>query len=295
MNPAYIFIGTMSASNLGQMNFLTMPGISATGLLANAVGDDVAAQTMPRVYLNFFLVTLIAFVIYFIVVRGWKFRIVEEHIAVINKKPDPATREQKIALVLMIIAVLAMVLPGLLHLSVAKYLDIGFVYLAVGVAGALFKLGNVSDIITNRIPWGIILLICGCSLLIVPISASGGIDMITGWIGSGLPHAAVLPVLTSVSNLTGVFADFLGAVIPLLTPISANLAGVVGISPAALVSAGLIGGIMSGAMPFSTGGATTLAFVPKKYQMQTARYLFIYAIAAIILSILLSMTGILGA
>lgn len=296
LNPLFLFFCYGCGSTIGLVSPLGSAGIVAGGMLTGAVGPEVAGTIMPRVYLNNVIFGLVCFVIIFIAFRGWKLKIGNEYLADFMKKPAPITREQKITLILMLLAILAFVIPGVFGIKILNSaLDVGWVYLLAGVICALFKLADLRKVISTRIPWSIILLVGGFTILLSVVGNSGGVELIGNFVAHNVPDNIIAPVAGLLGGVTGIFSDSIGVVFPIFIPIGAGIleAGAT-VAPTALFSSIIIGTLCTGCAPFSTGGAMLMSFAPGKIAKKLFWGVLIIAIFNVVVSTILCAVGVYG-
>lgn len=295
LSPLFLFLCYGCGSTIGLVSPLGSAGIVAGGMLTGAVGPELAGTIMPRVYLNNVIFGLVCFVIIYLVFRGWKLKIGSEYMTEFMKKPEPMTGNQKIVLILMAIVVLVMVIPGVFGIkAVSNYLDVGWVYLAAGVICALLKLADLRKVINTRIPWSIILLVGGFTILLSVASNSGGVELIGNFISNNVPQGIIAPISGLLGGITGIFSDSIGVVFPIFIPIGAEIMTSGTISSTALFSSIIIGTLSTGCAPFSTGGAMMLSFAPEKLSKKIFWMGLIVAIFNVVVSTLLCIVGVYG-
>ncbi|TCL38859.1 di/tricarboxylate transporter [Anaerospora hongkongensis] len=186
------------------------------------------------------------------------------------EKPEPFTREQKINLYLIIAVMVAVLAPSIAGLIVGKTpfvkllqskIDIGMVAILASVVAFLFKIGDEKEVL-KKVPWDLIILLCGVGILIDIAVKAGTLKILESWIGSNVPGYLLAVCLVVVSGIFSVFSSTLGVVLPTLYPMVPALASASGVSPVILFEAVLIGSLATGMAPFSTGGSLTLAGCP---------------------------------
>lgn len=296
LSPLFLFFCYGCGSTIGLVSPLGSAGIVAGGMLTGAVGPEIAGAIMPRVYLNNVIFGLVCFVIIYLIFRGWRLKIGSEYLADFMKKPAPVTRDQKITLILMLIAILIFIIPGIFGITLLNNaLDVGWVYLLAGVVCALFKLADLRKVISTRIPWGIILLVGGFTILLSIVSNSGGVELIGNYVSNNVSNNVIAPVAGLLGGITGLFSDSIGVVFPIFIPIGAGIMSAgVAVAPTALFSSIIIGTLCTGCAPFSTGGAMLLSFAPEKLSKKLFWGCLIVAAFNVVVSTLLCVVGIYG-
>lgn len=296
LNPLFLWFCYIIGATTGLVSPLGSAGIVAGGMVTGAVGAETAGAILPRIYVNNVISGLICFAIIYVVFRGWKLKIGSEYLSEFMKKPAPVTRDQKITLILMLIAVLLFVIPGVLGIkAITSALDVGWVYMLAGVVCALLKLADLRTVISARIPWGIILLVGGFTILLSVVANTGGVELIGSFVANNVPSSIVAPVAGLLGGVTSLFSDSIGVVFPIFIPIGGGiLSSGATVAPATLFSAIIIGTLCTGCAPFSTGGAMMMSFAPEQINKKIFWGGLVLAIFNIAVSTLLCVIGVYG-
>ena len=112
-------------------------------------------------------------------------------------------------------------------------------------------------------PWSVILMVCGVTVLTELIAKTGGLERFTSLIAqiSG-PHT-VSGVIAFVSGVISVYSSTVGVVLPALLPTVPGLVEKLGGGdPLAIASSIMIGGHLVDVSPLSTIGALCVACAP---------------------------------
>jgi di/tricarboxylate transporter len=145
---------------------------------------------------------------------------------------------------------------------------VGFqVHVGMGAiaAAALLTLAKVTDekpaILT--IPWGVIVMVCGVTVLTSLLEKTGGIDLFTTILAQFATHRSVTGLIALVTGLISVYSSTSGVVLPALLPsVPGLVAKLGGGNPLAIASSILIGGHLVDVSPLSTVGALCIASTP---------------------------------
>jgi di/tricarboxylate transporter len=115
----------------------------------------------------------------------------------------------------------------------------------------------------KAMPWNVIMMVSGVTVLVALLEKTGGMDLFTGFIGHLATTATVIPITAFFTGLVSVYSSTTGVVLPAMLPI---VPGVIqhigGGNPMALVSSMVVGGHMVDVSPLSTLGALCLAAAP---------------------------------
>jgi di/tricarboxylate transporter len=264
-------------------------------------GAEKTAALMPRIYLNNFVVNLVIFLVGFLLLRGWKTPKISNSSAAFEK-PKPATRQQRFCLIIMLVAiVLVMGLPLLARtLSIAgltflsSKVDIAFVYGIAGVVCSLLKLGDQREIIKNRIPWHIVMIVGGMGCLVSVARAGGAIELISSVVQGSIPNVLIGPVMALVSGLMSLCSDSIGVVIPFFLPLAPGIVSASSIGISTFCTSVASAALAAGCAPFSTGGAMAFSFIPENARKKMFIILIVMALGSMIIVALLSLIGIFG-
>jgi Na+/H+ antiporter NhaD/arsenite permease-like protein len=115
----------------------------------------------------------------------------------------------------------------------------------------------------QAIPWGVIVMVCGVTVLTFLLEKTGGIDLFTTILARFATHRSVTGLIALVTGVMSVYSSTSGVVLPALLP---SVPGLVvklgGGNPLAIASSILIGGHLVDVSPLSTIGALCIASAP---------------------------------
>lgn len=149
--------------------------------------------------------------------------------------------------------VLAAVAIGKVHIGLAAFCG----------AAALILLRAGDDAAgLARVPWGVILMVSGVSVLTSLLDKTGGSQRFAALIGTASTPATLPAVVALVTGLVSIYSSTTGVVLPAFLPMVGNLASLhAGGDPLNLALAVLVGGNLVDMSPLSTIGALCLAAV----------------------------------
>jgi hypothetical protein len=137
--------------------------------------------------------------------------------------------------------------------------DIGMGALAGAVALTLLRMADEATTI-RAMPWGVILMVCGVTVLAALLEQTGGTDRLTALVGRLATPRSAPGVLALVTGLVSVYSSTSGVVLPAFLPLVPKLVHELGGGdPAAIASAIVIGGNLVDVAPLSTIGAVCVA------------------------------------
>jgi di/tricarboxylate transporter len=114
-----------------------------------------------------------------------------------------------------------------------------------------------------KIPWGVIVMVCGVSLLTVVLDKTGGTKLFASGIQKIVTPATACPLVAVTTGIVSVYSSTTGVVLPAFLPMVKELArGETGVPPLSLALSVLVGGNLVDMSPLSTIGALCLAGHP---------------------------------
>lgn len=115
----------------------------------------------------------------------------------------------------------------------------------------------------QKIPWSVIVMVVGVSLLTVVLDKTGGTKLFASGIQKMSTPATACPLIAATTGIVSVYSSTTGVVLPAFLPMVKELAkGETGVPPLSLALSVLIGGNLVDMSPLSTIGALCLAGHP---------------------------------
>ena len=112
-------------------------------------------------------------------------------------------------------------------------------------------------------PWSVIVMVCGVTVLTSLLEKTGGIDLFTTLLARFATHRTVTGLIALVTGLVSVYSSTSGVVLPAFLPSVPGLVSKLGGGdPLAIASSILIGGHLVDVSPLSTIGALCIASAP---------------------------------
>jgi di/tricarboxylate transporter len=145
---------------------------------------------------------------------------------------------------------------------------IGFhVHVGMGafVAAVVLTLARVTDEkkAILGLPWGVIIMVCGVTVLTSLLEKTGGIDLFTTFLARFATHQSITGLIALVTGLVSVYSSTSGVVLPAFLPsVPGLVAKLGGGNPLAIATSILIGGHLVDVSPLSTIGALCIASAP---------------------------------
>jgi Na+/H+ antiporter NhaD/arsenite permease-like protein len=151
---------------------------------------------------------------------------------------------------------------------VAWIVGVVFLKLNVGMAAfgaaAVIVLANGADesAAMRKIPWGVIVMVCGVSVLIAVLEKTGGMDLFSSMLAKLAVPASINGMIAFVTGLISTWSSTSGVVLPAFLPAVPTLvAKVGGGDPLAVALSINVGSALVDVSPLSTLGALCVATV----------------------------------
>jgi len=239
-------------ANAGALSPFAPTGVIANGLLARI---GITHQEWPVFFNNFLAEAFVGLAGYFIF-GGYKLfsrhasrKAVRLDEALVGGE-GPFTWNQKLTLALI----------GALVVSVAYFkIDVG---MAAIIAAAIMTLCRASDEeqAVKTMPWNVILMVCGVTVLISILEKKGGMDLFTSMLARFSTATSVTGVMGFVTGLISVYSSSSGVVLPAFMPTIPGLIQKIGGGDAmAIASSVNVGAHLVDVSPLSTLGALCIA------------------------------------
>jgi di/tricarboxylate transporter len=165
------------------------------------------------------------------------------------------------------LAVLLAVVAGVVGLD----LQVGMAALTGATVLSLLKAGDEKEAI-KRMPWGVVLMVCGVTVLIGVLEKTQGMSLFTDLLASVSSPGSVTAVVAFATGIVSVYSSTSGVVLPAFLP---TIPGLVerlgGGDPMAIASSMVVGGHLVDLSPLSTIGALCIAALPHASAGDTRR------------------------
>ena len=204
-------------------------------------------KVVNSVFLGVSLANFICAIVLYVFLKGYKIKI---DIKATNENLK-FNKEQKISLVSLLFLIVVVV--GFQY-------DVGLVSFFLSVILILLKVGDEKAAI-KKIPWGVLILISGVSVLMNVTKTMGGIDLLADILSSMMNDKTAPSVIGLTAGLMSWFSSANGVVFPTLIPTVSKIVTDIGgnISAIELIIAIVGGATVAGISPLSTGGSLILA------------------------------------
>lgn len=226
-----------------------------TGVIVNGVMAKIGlpGQEWTTYGNNLLAHVIVTFVAYFLF-GGWKlFTTSRSADGGQTASHEPFERAHWLTL-----AVLASVVLGVVLFE----LQVGMAALTGATLLSLARAGDEKEAI-KRMPWGVVLMVCGVTVLIGVLEKTQGLSLFTDLLASISSPSSVTAVVAFATGLVSVYSSTSGVVLPAFLP---TIPGLVerlgGGDPLAIASSMVVGGHLVDLSPLSTIGALCIAALP---------------------------------
>lgn len=235
-----------NGANSGSLSPFAPTGVIAAGLLQRG---GLAGMEWRLFIWNLVAHALVAFAGYFLF-GGW--RLFRGGAAGDQAPVPPFERRHWITLGVMA-ALIAAVVFARVHTGLAAF--------AASTLLALLGAANIEDGI-KRCPWGVLVMVCGVTVLIALLEKNGAMELFTGWLASMSTRDSVTAVMAFLTGLISTYASTSGVILPAFLPTVPQLAQRVGADPHAIALSIGVGAHLVDVSPLSTIGALCIASLP---------------------------------
>jgi di/tricarboxylate transporter len=128
---------------------------------------------------------------------------------------------------------------------------------------SLMRAADERDAI-KKMPWSVILMVCGVTVLIGVLSAQRGMDLFTDLLARVATPGTVTFVIAVVTGAVSVYSSTSGVVLPAFLPTVPGLAERLGVDPLSIAASMYVGGHLVDLSPLSTIGALCIAALPNE-------------------------------
>jgi di/tricarboxylate transporter len=252
--------------------------ISAVGVIANTkmAEGGVPGHEGKVWFTNFIAHSAVGLVAYF-AFGGLRLGRGEEPVA--TEVTERLTRTQWLTL-----AIIMAWITGVLVLK----LNVGLsAFAAVALIVALRTANEVQAV--KAVPWNVIIMVCGVSLLIGLLEKTGGMEHFTGLLARVSSAATVNGVIAFITGVISTYSSTSGVVLPAFLPTVSKLAQQTGGDPLAIALSINVGSSIVDVSPLSTLGALCLATVKEETQSKILfRQLLLWGLSMTIVGALFS-------
>ncbi len=246
-----------NGANAGNLSPFSAVGIIANDAMAKAGVGGHEGKVFLANFVAHLFVAAAAYLLF-----GGRRHAVGEREAVPAPAAVPLSRVQ-----LVTIAVIAAWIVGVVAFNLSLGLS---AFAGATILLALRAADEAASI--RRIPWGVILLVCGVSMLVALLERTGGMELFTALLARLSTPDSVNGVLAFITGLISTYSSTMGVVLPTFLPtVGSMVEQLGGGDPLALALSINVGASLVDVSPLSTLGALCIAAVADP---ATARVLF---------------------
>ncbi|MBS1809472.1 MAG: C4-dicarboxylate ABC transporter [Acidobacteria bacterium] len=238
-----------NGANAGNLSPISSLGVIANTKMAEA---GVGSHEGKVWFANFIAHLLVAIAAYGLF-GGWKKQpshspdseapAVEDEISM--------SRQQRFTLIIILLWIVG-VLFFKLHLGLSTFAAV------IILVGARVADETAS---VKKVPWGVILMVCGVSLLIAILEKTGGMELFTAMIARVASQTTINGVISFITGIISTYSSTSGVVLPAFIPTAPKLAQQIGGDPLAIALSINVGSSIVDVSPLSTLGALCIATI----------------------------------
>ena len=186
----------------------------------------------------------------------------------IAPKPEPFDKNQIITLIMIATLIMLVILPGLGPLKPFFAANLWLRNMLTNVGTVAFILGAFMMLIgagdskasIKVMPWGVIMMVCGVTVLIEVMDRSGGLRVLVQLMSKVSNPVTINGTLAFVTGVISAYSSSSGVVMPMFLPMVPGLIEELGGgNPIALISSINVGAHLVDTSPLSTLGALCIA------------------------------------
>lgn len=253
ISPLLMAIMICTGANAGAFSPVALTGIINVGLMSQLGVNDPAVA--PRIFVAVAALQSLSALAAYLIFGGFRARSVSHtaDLELASPQPRPWNSQHRITL----LAILALV-AGVLFFNVPTVIGA----FALAALLALFKISDMEAGLQN-LPWGIISLVAGISILVGLLEKTGSLDLATSAIASYASPRIVNAVLAFTTGVVSIYSSSSAVVMPAFIPLLPGLITKLGGGNLVdMIIAVDIGSHMVDVSPLSTLGALCLAALP---------------------------------
>ncbi|MBL8099256.1 MAG: hypothetical protein JNK81_08740 [Anaerolineales bacterium] len=255
VNPLVMAIMICTGANAGAFSPVALTGIINTGLMSEIGIND------PNITLQIFLLvaglqSISALLAYFLF-GGYRIAQTDTTNQTFAQPSIEKFNKQQIITLISIFALIISVIVFKVSVTVGTFVIAGLL--------GLFKIGNAEKGL-QHLPWGIISLVAGISVLVGLLETTGGLDLATNLLAAYSSTNTINGLLAFVTGLISIYSSSSGVVMPTFIPLLPSLIQTLGGGDLIkMIVAVNVGSHLVDVSPLSTLGALCLAALPENY------------------------------
>lgn len=266
IHPMIMTVLIATGSGAGNCVPWSSAGAIICGILSETELSDMAVALSMKICLNFFLGGLLNLLVFYLIFRGYRTSTLS------LEKPQELSAVQRKTLFVIAAALALLIVPGMIEIvapnPVTAYLASKMNLQMISIIGAIVcGILNLSDskaVLRDQVPWGVILTVCGISMLLGVANKAGAMDMVVSFLGGDVAMPLVCLTFILIGGFLSFFTGGVTVVIPMLVPIAVSVFLARGGNLTLIASSAALGGLVTAMSPFSTGGSLVAAAIPEE-------------------------------
>lgn len=252
-------------------------GIIANGLIAKmapalGISPDLLDGIAWKIFFNSEIVQGFANIGGFFIMGGWAWIARQKggnlNIDEFAPKPEPFDRHQILTMAMVVVLILMVIFPGLGPLKPFFNANLWLANMVSNVGTIAFILSGVlmlsgsgdSKAAIKVVPWGVIMMVCGVTVLIEVMDKAGGLNALVSIMASISNPVTINATLGLFTGIISAYSSSSGVVMPMFLPMVPGLVKELGGGdPIAMISSINIGAHLVDTSPLSTLGALCIA------------------------------------
>ena len=277
--PAFLMtLLVVGACNGAAFSPFAPTGIISNGLIAKMAGElglspDYLNTLAWKIHFNSELAQGFVNIGGFFVMGGLKWLREQKGAALdideLAPKPEPFNAAQKTTLLMVAILIILVVVPGLPGMkgvfpkAITNMLsNVGSISFVLSIVLMLTGYGD-SKAAVKVMPWSVIMMVCGVSVLIDVMDKSGGLNFLVQIMSSVAGPTAICFWASFVPAVLSAYSSSSGVIMPMFLPMTPGLVELTGGDAISIISAINVGSHLVDTSPLSTLGALCIAAAPE--------------------------------
>jgi len=240
-----------NGANAGNLSPISAVGVIANSRMAEA---GMGGHEMPVMLAN-----LLAHVLVALLAWAWFLPKLRTANSAASLEVEDIGRAELTRTHAMTLAVLVVWMAGVVLFKA----NLAFSAFAAGVVLILLRVGDEKAAIA-KMPWGILLMVCGVATLVALVQANGGTELFSALIARVAGPESVYGVIAFATGMISTYSSTSGVVLPVFLPMVPSLASATGATdPLAIALSINVGSSLVDVSPLSTLGALCIAALGK--------------------------------
>ena len=277
--PAFLMtLLVVGACNGAAFSPFAPTGIISNGLIAKMAGElglspDYLNTLAWKIHFNSELAQGFVNIGGFFVMGGLKWLREQKGAALdideLAPKPEPFNAAQKTTLLMVAILIILVVVPGLPGMkgvfpkAITNMLsNVGSISFVLSIVLMLTGYGD-SKAAVKVMPWSVIMMVCGVSVLIDVMDKSGGLNFLVQIMSSVAGPTTICFWASFVPAVLSAYSSSSGVIMPMFLPMTPGLVELTGGDAISIISAINVGSHLVDTSPLSTLGALCIAAAPE--------------------------------